>query len=100
MFGLRKRWYIRIEDRNGGVCLFGPFPESEIDQRLNDEFADLEAEDLSNVDGIRRSDREMRDLYINPPESWDNAVKEIQSWHVRLGTEDLPDDSVHSGAQE
>jgi hypothetical protein len=86
-----KRWYIREVDREGRTALYGPFPEDEINDRLNDEYADMLEADLANVDAIIRSDRQMRGLFINSPESWHAARAEILAFEALVNEDPVPE---------
>ena len=65
--------YIEHEDvqtPDNGTAYFGPFDEAEMDERLNDTYADLLA-GSGNVDGVVFTDAEAEAIgYINPRTYW------------------------------
>lgn len=52
------------------LAYYGPFEEFEIEERLNDAFADYMAEGGANIDGVLLSFSEACNMYINPREFW------------------------------
>lgn len=68
-----RKHYIEHEDiqtPENGTAYFGPFEESEMDERLNDTYADLLA-GSGNVDGVLFTDAEAEAIgYINPRAYW------------------------------
>lgn len=66
-----KQLYILEENSKlNEKALYGPFSEEEIEERLNDAFADLMASGLANIDAVSLTDEEVATLYINPREFW------------------------------
>lgn len=68
---MAKRLYIQEDNQKlGEEALYGPFDESEIQERLNDAFADLMASGLANINAVSLTDEEAATRYINPREFW------------------------------
>ncbi len=57
---------------------YGPFSEEEIEQRLNDRFADLMASGLANLDAVEMTDEEAAKFYINSREFWMNQLADLE----------------------
>lgn len=75
---MAKRLYIQEENSKlNELALYGPFEESEIEERLNDRFADLMAEGLANIDAVTLTDEEAATVYINPREFWMERLAEF-----------------------
>lgn len=52
------------------LAYYGPFEASEIQERVNDTFADFMAEDGKEIEGVLLSLAETSAMYINPREFW------------------------------
>lgn len=64
--------YIRakgILEDEGQLSYYGPFDESEIEERLNDAYADLLVA-FNEIDAVLLSLAETAHMYINPREFW------------------------------
>lgn len=60
------------------LAYYGPFEPSEIQERLNDQFADLLASGLANIDAVSLTDEEAANMYINPREFWMIQLADLQ----------------------
>lgn len=67
-----------LQNSENGVAYFGPFPEKEMTERLNDAYADLLA-GVGNIDEAVLEDEVAKKMYINPPEYWYEQLKEIEN---------------------
>lgn len=67
---MRRRWYIREYDIERKYAFYGPFKRREIDERLQDVYAELLANTLSEVDAVKLSRKEAKQIYINPRAVW------------------------------
>lgn len=68
---MAKRLYIQEDKPHlNKEALYGPFDQDEIQERLNDRFADYMASDKANIDAISLTDEEAAAVYINPREFW------------------------------
>lgn len=57
---------------------FGPFPEEEITERINDAYADCLAQ-IADIMAVTLTDEIADEFYINPPEFWYEQLKEIEN---------------------
>lgn len=60
---------------------FGPFPDEEMTERLNDAYANLLA-GVGNIDEVLLEDEDAKKFYINPPEFWYEQLKELVDWEA------------------
>lgn len=71
--------YIQEEDTElDEVAYYGPFEDTEIEERLNDAFADYMAEGLANINAVELTDAEAADIYINPREFWMTQLADLE----------------------
>ncbi|MDB5716120.1 MAG: hypothetical protein JWO15_3517 [Sphingomonadales bacterium] len=70
--------YIREQNSDlGELAYHGPFEESEMQERLNDAYADLLASGLANLDDVLLSEAEAVRMYINPREFWMTQLADL-----------------------
>jgi len=64
-------FYIRFTHENPdmGVAYYGPFPQSQMNHRLNDAAA-VEMEEWGTVDAVPIEEVDPNTTFINSPEAW------------------------------
>lgn len=86
-----KRWYIEERDQTG-KALFGPFPETELNERYLDEYGQLFRNSATvTLRTVRLTDRQVRGLTINPPHIWYASAAKIRQMNDLVNEEDLPE---------
>lgn len=61
-------------------AFYGPFEPCEMQERLNDQFADLLASGLANVNAVTLTDEEAATVYINPRAFWMDQLADLQEF--------------------
>lgn len=73
------KYYILHEDvknPENGFAFFGPFDKSEIEDRINDAYADLIIQ-CGDVDVVKMTSTQAARYYINPREFWMKELGEL-----------------------
>lgn len=71
--------YIREDNEHlNESAYYGPFDESELDDRLNDSFADFMAEGGAEISSFEMSDEEAAKYYVNPREFWMSQIAALE----------------------
>jgi hypothetical protein len=77
---MNRAWYIWHRDTQNfenGEAYFGPFSADEIDERVNDAYADLLA-GCGEVDALVLTDKQADAMYVNPREYWMTQLAKIE----------------------
>jgi len=65
-----KRWYIVHNEIEGDQSFFGPFRKRELDERLNDSYADFLASDCDELEAVKLSRKQVKQLEFVAPRSF------------------------------
>lgn len=57
-----KRWYIAHTAIEGDTAFFGPFKKRELQTRLNDSYADFLASDCDELEAVKLSRKQVKQL--------------------------------------
>lgn len=71
-------WHEDVQTPSNGEAFFGPFTEDEIDERINDAYANLLA-GVGNIEVYVMSDEEVAEYYINSREYWMEQLAQTNS---------------------
>jgi hypothetical protein len=63
-----------IEDAS---AYYGPFPENELDERINDNYAEALAMLGGDLEVVELTDEDVKDLYVNPPSFWTEQLRRL-----------------------
>lgn len=77
---MKRHYILHTGDRHNPEdqgALFGPFNEAELEERLNDVYADALAQ-IADIDAEELTDEEADEFYINSREFWMRQVDAME----------------------